>query len=130
MQPAPLPVAELASLGEKLQQAIVLTRMRLANSINGRLKARGARVVREADKLFTHLSQVVSTAQGLSGFLSKAMGLGIDDLFAYTGRPRAARGLAYAGVVAANEAVKNALNELAAVNAALDKEVKRDNKHA
>lgn len=122
--PAPLPVDELRDLGVKLQQSIVLTRMRANQLKLSRTRARALRVVDSADKLFGHLSQVSMAAQGLTGFLQKAMGVSVDELFNATGSPRAARGVAFAGVAAANDAVKRQLDELAAVNVAIDKEVK------
>ena len=122
--PAPLPTSELQELGEKLQQAIVLTRMRVAPLPATRVKARAVRVLEHADRLFMHLTLVVQSANSLTSFLTKAMGVTVDDIFAYTGRPKIARGVAFAGVSAANDAVRNVLNELAAVNAALNEEVK------
>lgn len=120
----PLPVAELRELGEKLQQSIVLTRMRVENMPASRAKAKAVRSLEHANKLFVHVSQVVQAATGLTGFLVKALGVSVEDMFAYTGKPKLARGVAYAGVAAANDAVKQAIDELAAANAALDKEVK------
>lgn len=122
--PAPLPTAELADLGEKLQQAIVLTRMRLEPMPASRVKARGGRVIDHATRLFWHVSRLAQASAAMAGFLEKAMNVTVEDLFAYTGKPKIARGVAYAGVSAANDAVRNCLNELAAVNAAIDKEVK------
>ena len=121
---SPLPTSELKDLGEKLQQAIVLTRMRIEPMAASRVKARATRVLEHADKLFRHLTQVVMATNSLAGFLTKAMGVTVDDLFAYTGHPKIARGAAFAGVSAANDAVRQAIDELAAVNAAIDREVK------
>lgn len=121
---APLPVDELRDLGVKLQQSIVLTRARVNALEPSRTRARAQRTIENADKLFGHLATVSMAAQGLAGFLKQAMGVNVDELFAVTGSPRAARGIAFAGVHAANAVVKDSLNELAAVNAALDKEVK------
>jgi hypothetical protein len=126
--PAPLPTAELADLGEKLQQAIVLTRVRVAPMQASRVKARATRVLEHADRLFRHMTLVVQSSNSLTSFLTKAMGVTVDDIFAYTGRPKIARGVAYAGVSAANDAVRNVLIELAAINAAIDKEVKNGDK--
>lgn len=122
--PAPLPTSELQDLGEKLQQAIVLTRVRVTPMPASRVKARATRTLEHADRLFRHLTLVVQSANSLTSFLTKAMGVTVDDIFAYTGKPKIARGVAYAGVSAANDAVRNVLIELAAVNAAIDKEVK------
>jgi hypothetical protein len=122
--PAPLPTAELADLGEKLQQAIVLTRIRITPLPTSRVKARATRVLEHADRLFRHMTLMVQASNSLTSFLTKAVGVTIDDMFAYTGRPKIARGVAYAGISAANDAVRNVLIELAAINAAIDKEVK------
>lgn len=126
--PAPLPTFELQELGEKLQQAIALTRMRVASLPATRVKARASMTMAHADRLFRHLTLVVQSANSLTSFLTEAMGVTVEDMFAYTGRPKIARGVAFAGVSAANDAVRNVLNELAAVNAAIDKEVKHDRK--
>jgi hypothetical protein len=125
MLPSPLPTPELRDLGVKLQQAVVLTRIRAEQLPACRVKARATRVVENADKMFTHLSAVAQATSAFAGFLGRAMGISIDDLFMYTGKPKIARGVAYAGVSAVNEAVKDTINELAAVNAAIDKEVSR-----
>jgi hypothetical protein len=125
--PAPLPTAELADLGERLQQAIVLTRVRVTPLSESRVKARAVRVLERADRLFRHMTLMVQASNSLTSFLTKAMGVTVEDMFAYTGRPKIARGVAYAGVSAANDAVRNVLIELA-VNAAIDKEVKNGKK--
>jgi hypothetical protein len=124
-KPAPLPTDELASLGEKLQQSMVLTRMRLAPMHASRVKARGERVVSHATQLFLHVSRLVQASTAMAGFLEKALGVTVEDLCAFTGKPKIARGVAYAGVSALNDAVGNCLNELAVINAAIDKEVKK-----
>lgn len=122
--PAPLPVDELLDLGAKLQQSIALTHTRARALKPSRTRARTMRALGDAEQLFGHLSRVSMATQGLTGFLQKAMGVSVDELFAATGSPRAARGMAFAGVAAASDAVRRSLSELAAVNAAIDKEVK------
>lgn len=123
-QPAPLPSAELKALGEKLQQAIVLTKMRVEGLKPSRVQAKASRIMTSAEKLFVHVAQVVHATQGLAGFLEKTLGVTVDDLFSMTGKDRLARGTAYAGMAAVNELVKRQIDELAAVNAAIDEEVK------
>lgn len=123
MTPVTLPVSELADLGEKLQQSIVLTRLRVEKLPSSRTRARSKRTLDSAEKLFVHVSQTVHATAGLAGFVEKAFGLTVGDLFAATGNERLARGAAYTGMVAVISAVKKAIDELAAVNAAIDKEV-------
>lgn len=115
---------ELKVLGEKLQQAIVLTRMRLAGLPNSRVKARGNRALEHSDKMFAHVSQLVMAASGMKVFLEKAFGVSVADLFVASGHPKLAQGATYAGTAAIIELVKRTIDELAAVNAALDREVK------
>jgi len=126
VKPAPLPTDELKSLGEKLQQAIVLTRMRVEQLPASRLKAKGGRIVNNAAQLFGHVSHAAMAAQGLAGFLEKACGVTVDDLFAFTRNEKVARGVSYAGVLAVNDTVKKAIDELAGLNAEIDRSVKHD----
>lgn len=119
-----LPTPDLMELGEKLQQAIVLTRVRVVPLPASRLKTRATRSLANADDLFRHMTLIVQAANSMTSFLTKAMGVTVDDMFTYTGHPKTARSLAFAGVSAASDAVRNVLIELAAVNAAIDKEVK------
>jgi hypothetical protein len=125
---SPLPVPELAASGEMLQQAIVLTRMRVEGLPDCRIKARGRRIVEQSNKLFMHVSAVAQTTAGLTGFLGRAMGVTIDDLFEYTGKAQFARGITYAGIEAVNGAVRRAIDDLNAVNVAIDKEVAKNGK--
>ena len=124
MKAAPLPVPELAASGEMLQQAIVLTRMRVEQLPECRVKVRGRRLVEQSNKLFMHVSAVAQSTASLTGFLGRAMGITIDDIFEYTGKAQFARGITYAGIQAVNDAVRRAIDDLNAVNVAIDKEVK------
>lgn len=127
-KPAPLPVTELAASGEMLQQAIVLTRMRVEQLPECRIKVRGRRLVEQSNKLFMHVSAVAQSTASLTGFLGRAMGITIDDIFEYTGKAQFARGITYAGIQAVNDAVRRAIDDLNAVNVAIDKEVSKNAK--
>jgi hypothetical protein len=122
------PVAELTELGEKLQQAIVLTRIRVDHLPPSRVRARAARTVEHANKLFMHVSQVVQATTALKGFMHKTLGVTVDDIFNMTGNARIAKGATNVGVFAVNETVRRSIDELAAINAAIDEEVKHGEK--
>lgn len=128
VSPSPMPVSELKDLGEKLQQGIVLTRIRVSNLPSSRARAKAKRTLDAAERLFVHVSQTVHATASLAGFIEKAFGVTVGDIFSMTGHERIARGAAYTGIVAVNAAVKKAIDELAAVNAAIDEEVKHGEK--
>lgn len=111
-----LPVDELKRLGEKLQQSIVLTRIRAGAQKSSRIKARAERVVRSTDELYRHVSDIVATSTRLTGFMQKALGITVDDIFGMTGHERAARGAAYTGMALVIRSVESAIDELARVN--------------
>jgi len=121
-----VPVQDLRALGEKLQQSIVLTRIRLAQLPATRTKTKAVRALTSADVLFVHVSQLVQAVSGMRLFMDKAFGIALDDLFALSGHPKMAKGAVYAGTAAINEMVKRTIDELAAVNAALDKEAMKN----
>ena len=120
--PVELQTDELRRLGEKLQQAIVLTRIRLATSKNDRIAARGRRVLENADRLFMHISQLVQATSGISLFLERAFGLTVEDVLDLTEYPRMVHGVAYTATTAINEIVKRYIDDIAAINAALDRD--------
>jgi len=130
MTPIELQTDELKRLGEKLQQSIVLTRMRLATSKSDRIVARGRRVLENADKLFQHISQLVQAASGIRIFLERAFGVTVADLMDVTDYPRLAHGVAYTATTAINEIVKRNIDDIAAINAALDKDEERQQRKA
>lgn len=128
MTPAPLPIPEFMGLGEKLQQAIELTTARVSKMPPGRMRAKASRTLTQANKLFAQLSQMAQMTAGFTGFLSKAIGVSVDDLFRLTGKPKIARGVAYVGVEAVNKMVGDMLDSLHAINVEIDKEVKHGEK--
>lgn len=123
---APFPVDELKGNGEKLQQAILLTRMRQAGIGGMRLKARASRILGNADRLFGNLSYTVSTATRALDFMGKATGHDIADVFALMGSEKLARGVVYAGMELINNEVSRMIDELAALNVAINNEVKNE----
>lgn len=114
----------LRELGEKLQQSIVLTKIRLEQLPPSRVRVRGMRTVEYASKLFVHVSQVVQAAQGLTGFMQSVLNISVDDLFNMSGYDRVARCATGAGIAAVSEIVRRAIDELAEVNSAIDKGMK------
>lgn len=121
-----LPANDLRSLGEKLQQSIVLTRLRIAPLVSSRARAKASCVLDSAEKLFIHVSQLVQAISRMQNFISKAFDVSLDDIFSLSGNPKLAKGAVYAGTLAINELVKRSIDELAAVNAALDKEAMKN----
>lgn len=119
-----IPTDELRQAGEKLQQSIVLTRMRAANFKPGRIKARAERVVNSADDLFRNTSDMVQAATRMTGFMEKALGISVADIFALVPNERAARGVTYTGMSLVIGSVNKAIDELAAINRDMDGEVK------
>lgn len=123
---APFPIDELKGKGEKLQQAIMLTQVRL-NSIQGaRLKVRAGRILGDAKRLFGNLTYTVSNVSRTLDFMEKATGNTIADLFALIGSEKLARGAVYAGIELINHEVSKSIDALAALNVAIDQEVKND----
>lgn len=120
----PILTDELLRLGEKLQQSIALTKIRLNDVRSKRLQARCFRVVWQAEQLFSSIAKMAQASSAVTEFMHKVMNVSIDDLFFYTGKPKIARSIAYAGIATASDLVRSAINELDAINLALDKEVK------
>lgn len=123
-----LPIDELKYVGQKLQQSLMLTRLRTAEIKNPRLKARTARTLHDAGLLFDHLSNTVMASSRLLGFMEKLSGMSVNDMFAATGHERVATGATFIGIELVNDAVRKTINRLAAVNADIDKEVKQNEK--
>lgn len=115
-----LPIDDLKNSGVALQQAIVLTRMRVNGLKSSRLKARGSRIVQHADELFMRVSEAAQVSARLSGFMQKAFGVTIDDLFGLAPDERLARGAAYTGMAALDRVVRKTIDELNSLNREID----------
>jgi hypothetical protein len=115
-------VDELASLGEKLQQGIVLTQLRVEKLPGCRVKARAARTVQIAREAFQHISQMAQAARGMDGFMQRVFGHGLAVYIDTPGK-QAAAGMGMELVIMR---VRGIINELAAINAALDEEEKKN----
>lgn len=122
MKPETLPLDDLQRLGEKLQQALLITRARLHKVQRLRLKVQAQRVVDRSDSVFHNITVAVQLTQHTADLLRKAFGVTYDDLLELTGNHRAAHGLSYTGLTLLNKAIEKSIDDLAKVNAAIDKE--------
>jgi len=118
------PIDDLTVLGQKLQQAIVLTKARLPFIKGDRLKRKARFSLDQAQDMFITLSGTVQTVDRMTRFLEQGFGLSVDDLFELAENDEhAARISTHSAMVLVNNGIKLVLNDLAEVNAAIDKEV-------
>jgi len=118
-----VPANDLRALGERLQLSIQLTRNRLDTIKLPRARIRALRVLDRAEYMFATLSQTVQTVDRMKGFLERGFGLDVNTLFAMAGGgEQLARVSTHSAMVLVNAGIERTLNELATVNAALDKE--------
>lgn len=117
---------ELRDLGEKLQQGIVLTRLRLQSAAHSALRSRGARTLQVAEESFVRVSDMVQSAQRMQEFMNRVFNMGIHDLLGLRGP--VADTVQGVGMELLIWRVKGVIDELGRLNAALDEEEKRHGK--
>ena len=117
------PTKDLRALGEKLQQAIQLTRARLPEAKLPRERLRVIKSLDHAEYMYTMISNTCQTVERMGGFLQRGFGLDMDALFALAGgNEKAARVSTYSAMVMVNQGISLALKDLSRVNEILDKE--------
>jgi len=118
-----IPAHDLRILGEKLQQSIQLTRARIPFIKYPRARLKAIRALDRAEYMFNTLSTTAQTIDRMKTFLENGFGLNINKLFALAGRGEyASRVTTYSAMTLVNTGIERTLDELAAINAALDKE--------
>jgi hypothetical protein len=123
------PADDLRDLGEKLQQALILTKARLPYIEDDLLKRRAAHAVDRAHDMFHTMSTTVQTIERMKHFLEQGFGLDVDDIFAMTGKNEAAaRVSTHSAMVLVNQGISTVLADLTKVNAAIDREVAEHDK--
>ena len=118
------PVADLVQLGEKLQQSIELTRQRVANIRNPRLKFNAMRTIDRASYLFRVMGQTVQTTNQVVSFLDAGFNLNVKSILALAGKyQEPLHGAVYSGMLLVNEGIHRVLLELSEINNSIDAEV-------
>lgn len=117
---------ELRDLGEKLQQGLVLTRIRLDKLTGSPLRARGERTLQIAGDAFMHVSSMVQSAQRMREFLNRTFNMDVRDLLGL--RSHVVDTVQGVGMELVIGRVKGVIDELGRLNAALDEEERKNGK--